>query len=570
MRPLIADGGQVTFLRDLAAYSWGKWAVEWPETVPEDQRPKPTKDDRDFGYVAKLGKNPGRMGRRFTRSDVSITAAEYTAEGKPIQHSGFSDVEDVLDAAQKRVGSDVFIERDITRAGLNGNVPYVDFDIDDVVPVLIWGKTLNLPVTSIQEVTQEGAVIDWQIHVGGELISNDLARERANQDIERAIAQERRERQDAVSTVDSKASSAVSTADSANVKSDQALKAATDADGTIQQKLDEQRRLSSEFSVEVSKAESAADRASQAFDNVDSLVNSPDGEFRRGVSDALAAQDDVNRKQQEINATQENINLQQSEINTAQAAATKAAINAATDAKKATDAVSTTTRIVNAQQDSAIKLAQNAAYLQAQTAVQVVMTRNNQFVDNDLISGYLSSESWGIGGTKLSKVTFTAKGDWAGQLAVQIITTSGDVDYKNYGVGPGHRGTSYSTEGPVDIEGVVITIQIHYGNSPRKFAIVTNPAQPIISENGGVKMCGFQVDSGIYRNVIEGNPVDVRTSGHLQFPSLTVKPDSPVYKLSTDLKSATRVNAGVSIPAGTWILADRDPDNLTRVVEFST
>ena len=281
---------------------------------------------------------------------------------------------------------------------------------------------------------------------------------------------------------------------------------------------------------------------------------------------ALMAADENRKANAATNLAVETLTEVQAE--TARQAATAAKV--AQDAKTASEAVLTATRITNAQQDSAIKLAQNAAYLQAQTAVQVVMTRGNQFVDNDLISGYLSSESWGIGGTKLSKVTFTAKGDWAGQLAVQIITTSGDVDYKNYGVGPGHRGTSYSTEGPVNIEGVVITIQIHYGNSPRKFAIVTNPAQPIVSDNGGVKMCGFQVDSGIYRNVIEGNPVDVRTSGHLQFPSLTVKPDTPVYKLSTDLKSATKVNAGVSIPAGTWILADRDPDNLTRVVEFST
>lgn len=269
MRPLIADGGQVTFLRDLAAYSWGKWSVEWPETIPENQRPKPTKDDRDFGYVAKLGRDPGRMGRRFTRSDVSIAAAEYTHEGKAIQYSGFSDVEDVLDAAQKRVGSDVFIERDITRAGLNGNVPYVDFDVDDVVPVLIWGKTLNLPVTSIQEVTKEGAVIDWLIHVGGELISNDLARERANQDIERAIALERRERQDAVSAVDSKASSAVSTASSAKSTADEA-----------KQKADETAALVDDLDIEGS-----IQRAREAVDSSNAIL-----QLVRQLTGAAAAQ----------------------------------------------------------------------------------------------------------------------------------------------------------------------------------------------------------------------------------------------------------------------------------------
>lgn len=561
----VADQATVTVLKPVASSAFGSYKLSVPEDVDIDDIYQFAAPGNELGYVASLapaGQRVGGFARRFVRADVSVTAADTTdPDWVPS-----SDVDKVLTEAAARVEGDFFLESDITKAGLGPWIPFTHFEQGDLATVEIWGRRVPLPVTRIEPKVTDHDENDWAVHVGGQVLTDDEARLAENEALRQAAVQSRRE----VAGLESQTAKAVSTADSANAKSDQALKAATDADGTIQSKLDEQRRLSSEFSVEVTRAESAAASASDAFRQVDSLVNSPEGAFRQGVASALAAQDDVNQSQQQINATQSNINRQQGEINTALSQATTAAKQTATDAKKATDAVSTTTRIVNAQQDSAIKLAQNAAYLQAQTAVQVAMTRGNQFVDNDLISGYLSSESWGIGGTKLSKVTFTAKGDWAGQLAVQIITTSGDVDYKNYGVGPGHRGTSFSTEGPVNIGGVVITIQIHYGNSPRKFAIVTNPAQPIISDNGGVKMSGFQADSGIYRNVIEGNPVDVRTSGHLQFPSLTVKPDSPVYKLSPDLKSATKVNAGVSIPAGTWILAARDPDNLTRVVEFST
>lgn len=214
MRPLVADGGELTVLRSLAAYSYGQWSVEWPDSVPEEQRPE-LPDEREFGYVAKLDKEPGRMGRRFVRADVSITAAEYTPEGKVIPFSGFSDVEQVIDEAASRTTGDVFFEREIERAGLNGNTPYVDFDVDDLVPVTLWGKSTIVPVTSIQEVTEAGEAVGWRVRVGGDLIADDVARERANRDIEAAIAQERRERTKDVATVSAVASSAQSTANTA-------------------------------------------------------------------------------------------------------------------------------------------------------------------------------------------------------------------------------------------------------------------------------------------------------------------------------------------------------------------
>lgn len=197
MYPLVADGGEVTVLRDLAAFSYGSWSVDWPESVPEEQRPE-LPDDRDFGYALKLKEPPGRMGRRFVRANVSITAQDFDNEGQPVPFSGESDVEQVLEEAAERVDGDVFFEREITRAGLGALVPRVDFDVDDVVPVLIWGKTILSPVTSIEDVAEAGAVVDYRVHVGGQLLRDDAARERANREVERTIAQERRERVESV------------------------------------------------------------------------------------------------------------------------------------------------------------------------------------------------------------------------------------------------------------------------------------------------------------------------------------------------------------------------------------
>lgn len=235
MHPLVADGGEMTVLRDLAAFSYGRWSVDWPESVPEDQRPE-LPDDRDFGYAAKLKQEPGRFGRRFVRADVSITAQDFDEAGKPIPFSGESDAEQVLDDASSRTDGDVFFEREITRAGLGALQPRVDFDVDSVVPVLIWGKTIPSPVTSIEDVVEAGAVVDYRVHVGGQLLQDDAARERANREVEATIAQERRERVKAVSKVQSTASSAKSTADEAKKTADETaeLVEGLDIDGSIE------------------------------------------------------------------------------------------------------------------------------------------------------------------------------------------------------------------------------------------------------------------------------------------------------------------------------------------------
>lgn len=236
MYPLVADGGEVTVLRDLAAFSYGSWSVDWPESVPEEQRPE-LPDDRDFGYALKLKEPPGRMGRRFVRANVSITAQDFDNEGQPVPFSGESDVEQVLEEAAERVDGDVFFEREITRAGLGALVPRVDFDVDDVVPVIIWGKTILSPVTSIEDVAEAGAVVDYRVHVGGQLLRDDAARERANREVERTIAQERRERVESVAKERKARKAAVSAESSARRADVESVRGVLTGGGEHQQDL---------------------------------------------------------------------------------------------------------------------------------------------------------------------------------------------------------------------------------------------------------------------------------------------------------------------------------------------
>lgn len=651
----VADAASVTVLHSVASSAFGKYSLTVTDGVNIDDVYKLSAPGNELGYVAQLapaGTRVGGFARRFVRADVSVRSI---GESNDDTWTAASDVDTTLTEAARRVQGDFFLESDITLAGLGPWIPFEHFDVGDIADVEIWGRVVPLPVTRIEPNVSDHSIVDWRIHVGGQLVSDEEARLAENDVVRRAVVDSRRDLAGIAETASKAvetASTAVATANAANSKSDEALKAATDADGTLESKLAEYRRLVAKFDADVvvnsqaaddmrqaaesyassvaaakvdteryaslvadskliqSAVESAAADARQASGEVSSLINAPDGEFRKGVAKftefqtmvndkqsawnvgiqkTLDAQSDVNTKQrqvnevqadvnnkqqlvnqsqQQVNATQANINRQQGEINDALKQATTAATNAAADAVKTSNAVSASTRISNAQQDSAIKLAQNSAYLQRQTAVQVVMTRNGRIIPNDYIDGALSKESWGIGGTRLSKFTFTAKGDWAGSLAIQIITSSGDVDYKNYGVGPGARGASFSTEGPVDIEGLFISIQIYYGNSPRKFALVADSGRRL--KIGSVIMAAFESPGGLYANLLEGDPVDWRSGGHVRFPGLAVKPDAAVYCLSADSQSVTRVEPGSVIPAGTSILAAQDPDGLKRVVEFST
>lgn len=212
--PVVADGGELTVLRSLASFAYGAWSVEWPDTVPEENQPT-LPDDREFGFASRLREEPGRMGRMFVRSDVSISAAEHTPGGEVVAYSGRSDVEQVLDEAAERTDGDVFFEQDVGPEGLGGLIPFVDFNVGDPWRLAIFGKLVDTVVARIEATSQVGDSQGWRVGFGAELLGDSDARERAIRDLKGDIAQERRERTKDVATVSAAASSAQSTADTA-------------------------------------------------------------------------------------------------------------------------------------------------------------------------------------------------------------------------------------------------------------------------------------------------------------------------------------------------------------------
>ena len=303
---LVATDGELTVVRRLAGYAYGQWSVDWPESVPEEQRPK-LADDREHGYVHRLGSGSGRMGRRFVRADVSVTAAEYDKNGR-VPHTGYSNVEDVLDAAVAQTDEDALVERAITRDGLGVLRPGVDFRVGDLVEVMIWGCAVPLPVTAIEAVTEAGAVVDWRVTVGGQVVSDDVERKRANADLERAVWGERRERlkvareaseakaaaaaadrragdaQSSAAAADQKAVAARSAADSAQSSADAADKKAVDA-GRDASAAGAAAKIAQSSA---DAAQSSADQAGQGVQNLQEILAGKNA-TAQDVTDQLAA-----------------------------------------------------------------------------------------------------------------------------------------------------------------------------------------------------------------------------------------------------------------------------------------
>lgn len=253
MRPLIADGGSLTVLRRLASFAWGEWRVDWPESVPEEQRPQ-IEEGREFGYVYDMPRQVGRMGRRFVRSDVSITGADYGPDGVVLPYSGFSDVEQALDEAAGRTDGDAFFEREIGRGGLNGLVPFEDFDVGDQVDVGVWSVVLpSQIVAEVQEVTEPGVgVVDWRVRVSGDLVPDDVQRKRQNLELERQVWQERRERMKADAREAQVRRSAVAGERSAR-------EAAIEAEASARKRGDEDEARNRQVALEAEERKRAAD-----------------------------------------------------------------------------------------------------------------------------------------------------------------------------------------------------------------------------------------------------------------------------------------------------------------------
>lgn len=191
--PLLADGGSMRIVSRMAAYTWGTYGNTWPEGF---NAPEPPGDDRDLGFITKLpGRTPGKFGRMFVRADAHVDAVQKR-----------SDVEDILDAAAKRTSGEVYFEREIGPEGHGRMVPYVDFDINDFVPVRVWGRVLpdNL-VVEISSVIEAGRVVGYNTHVGGQKWWDLEALRTENREVDKVIGAERRERGDELAAIQAEA-----------------------------------------------------------------------------------------------------------------------------------------------------------------------------------------------------------------------------------------------------------------------------------------------------------------------------------------------------------------------------
>lgn len=214
---LVADGGDITAGRQTSTLVFGEFNVLLPEDLPPaEERDGRIKD----GYIYRPRADFGPFDVGFARADATIDLAAQT-----------SDLEAVVDAAQKQADGDVFFERDITIVGLGGFVPGVDFQVGDIVTVELWGGLVDLalPVTDITMISSDSeGVIAWRVHVGGMLISDLAELKRSNEELRRQVRGDRR----GVEQARSDAASARSTAD-------RALREVRDADGVIRGLLDD-------------------------------------------------------------------------------------------------------------------------------------------------------------------------------------------------------------------------------------------------------------------------------------------------------------------------------------------
>lgn len=229
LSPMIADGGEMTVMRHVASHAYGSITM----TYPQGEEPEGADPDVSRGFIYRLRPDEALppFGRGFVRTDVDVNA-----------ETGESSVESVLDEAEARTAGEPLFQRDITRAGLGRLVPDVDFTVGDVVPVRLWGRIIDLPVTAVDALSGPGAVLDWRVHVGGQLLRDDVARASANLAVERQIMQERHERQQAIRGVVSAVQAARDEQQDVNVAQAQATadaaQAAADA-VTAQQELAE-------------------------------------------------------------------------------------------------------------------------------------------------------------------------------------------------------------------------------------------------------------------------------------------------------------------------------------------
>nr|WP_286981485.1 hypothetical protein [Corynebacterium sp. UBA5992] len=195
----VADSANVTVMRTLASTAFGSYKLTPPEGIDVGDIYELSAPGNELGYVATLdsSRRVGGLARRFVRADVAVAAKDDTnPDWVPS-----STVNEVLTSAARRVSSDFFLESDISKAGLGPWVPLVDFRVGDRANVDVWGQVVSLPVTRIEPVVSERDVVDWKVHLGGQLVADEDARLAENEALQKAFMKDRRELEGVSSTV---------------------------------------------------------------------------------------------------------------------------------------------------------------------------------------------------------------------------------------------------------------------------------------------------------------------------------------------------------------------------------
>ena len=219
---------------------------------------------------------------------------------------------------------------------------------------------------------------------------------------------------------------------------------------------------------------------------------------------------------------------------------------------KAVTAFQNAQRIRDDKQDMSLQIARHTSDYAIGMRTVTISTRGKKVIDNEYISGFISSESWGLGGTHDSNFHVSAKGKWAGNLSVLMVNDEGYIDGHSYGVGPKTRGTWWQTKAPVDIDHVQISIQPYYPDN-RHFLI---PAVPFDkSRKQGI----FNRPVLDYSNIIEGEPIEFLTEsqlsgGLINFPHFDVKCLQKVWIPAATEGQWKTISAGSTIPAKTIII----------------
>ena len=180
MARLISDGGSMTVGRRVASYTYGQFSVKLKDELEQQQA-----DERIIdGYVYRPDdRGLGRAELTFVRADATID-----------MNLDSSDLESTLDGAAKRTDGDVFYSRRITGLGLARTRPGVDYDVGDLVEVLVWMQSLTLPVTEIAvSVTPENPH-GVEVQVGGQMVRDTEGLRKRNSALDVQIAAEKRQR----------------------------------------------------------------------------------------------------------------------------------------------------------------------------------------------------------------------------------------------------------------------------------------------------------------------------------------------------------------------------------------